>query len=145
MDPVSKIVASHATPARLGKQLSAQKALFQRVRQYLPPPLDSQLKAAVMQEQTLSLFVSSPVWASRLRYLIPQLHRQLRESGLRVERLRTRILPDERAGAAKPTLKRRLKLSRESGELLRRTAASISDRQLRDAMLRLSSHCDSDN
>ncbi|MCU7904643.1 MAG: DUF721 domain-containing protein [Candidatus Thiodiazotropha sp. (ex Epidulcina cf. delphinae)] len=144
MDPVTKILASHAAPARLGEKLSAQKALFQRVRQYLPPPLDSQLKAAVLQEQTLSLFVTSPVWASRLRYLIPQLQRQLRENGLSVDRLRTRILPGGAAEPAKPKLKRRLKLSRKSGDLLRQTAASIDDRQLRDAMLRLSSHGDGD-
>ncbi|MCU7893460.1 MAG: DUF721 domain-containing protein [Candidatus Thiodiazotropha sp. (ex Ustalcina ferruginea)] len=140
MDRVSKIVANHVAPAMLGKRLSAQKALYQQIKRYLPMPLDTQLKAAVLQDGTLSLFVISPVWASRFRYLLPQLQRQLRENGVTVDRLRTRILPSDAAKPIRTMQKQRIKLSRESSKQLRQAAASIDDQPLRDAILRLSQH-----
>ncbi|MCU7858384.1 MAG: DUF721 domain-containing protein, partial [Candidatus Thiodiazotropha sp. (ex Lucinoma kastoroae)] len=106
----------------------------------LPMPLDTQLKAAVLQDGTLSLFVISPVWASRFRYLLPQLQRQLRENGVTVDRLRTRILPSDTAKPIRAIQKQRIKLSRESSKQLRQAAASIDDQPLRDAILRLSQH-----
>ncbi|MCU7805497.1 MAG: DUF721 domain-containing protein [Candidatus Thiodiazotropha sp. (ex Lucinoma borealis)] len=124
----------------LGKRLSAQKALYQQIKRYLPMPLDAQLKAAVLQDGTLSLFVISPVWASRFRYLLPQLQRQLRENGVTVDRLRTRILPSDTAKPIRTMQKQRIKLSRESSKQLRQAAASIDDQPLRDAILRLSQH-----
>ncbi|MCU7874253.1 MAG: DUF721 domain-containing protein [Candidatus Thiodiazotropha sp. (ex Lucinoma borealis)] len=140
MDRVSKIVANHVAPAKLGKRLSAQKALYQQIKRYLPMPLDAQLKAAVLQDGTLSLFVISPVWASRFRYLLPQLQRQLRENGVTVDRLRTRILPSDTAKPIRTMQKQRIKLSKESSKQLRQAAASIDDQPLRDAILRLSQH-----
>ncbi|MCM8855172.1 MAG: DUF721 domain-containing protein [Candidatus Thiodiazotropha sp.] len=140
MDRVSKIVANHVAPAKLGKRLSAQKALYQQIKRYLPMPLDAQLKAAVLQDGTLSLFVISPVWASRFRYLLPQLQRQLRENGVTVDLLRTRILPSDTAKPIRTMQKQRIKLSKESSKQLRQAAASIDDQPLRDAILRLSQH-----
>ncbi|MCU7879710.1 MAG: DUF721 domain-containing protein [Candidatus Thiodiazotropha sp. (ex Lucinoma aequizonata)] len=124
----------------LGKRLSAQKALYQQIKRYLPIPLDTQLKAAVLQDGTLSLFVISPVWASRFRYRLPQLQKQLRKNGVTVERLRTRILPSDMAKPIRTMQKQRMKLSRESSKQLRQAAASIDDQPLRDAILRLSQH-----
>ncbi|MEL0585083.1 MAG: DciA family protein [Candidatus Thiodiazotropha sp. (ex. Lucinoma kazani)] len=120
--------------------MSAQKALYQQIKRYLPMPLDAQLKAAVLQDGTLSLFVISPVWASRFRYLLPQLQRQLRENGVTVDRLRTRILPSDTAKPIRTMQKQQIKLSKESSKQLRQAAASIDDQPLRDAILRLSQH-----
>ena len=139
MDSVKKILTGHSTPALLGKRLSDYDALCRQVRESLPPPVDQQLKAAVLQAGTLSLFAESPVWASRLRYAIPQLQRQLAKRGLAVERIRTRILPGNGAKPLKPKRKH-LSLSRESGEVLRQTAAAIDDEQLKEALLKLSRH-----
>ncbi|MCU7933151.1 MAG: DUF721 domain-containing protein [Candidatus Thiodiazotropha sp. (ex Codakia rugifera)] len=140
MDRISKIVATHVAPAMLGKRLSAQKALYQQIKSYLPTPLETQLKAAVLQDGILSLFVVSPVWASRFRYLLPQLQRQLRENGVTVDRVRTRILPSNTANPFSKKQKQKIKLSRESSKQLRQAAASIDDKALKEAILRLSQH-----
>ncbi|MES9969711.1 MAG: DciA family protein [Candidatus Thiodiazotropha sp.] len=142
MQPVSKIVASGTAISRLGAQLSTQKALYQQLIKLLPTPLDTQLKAAVLQNGTLSLFVPSPVWASRFRYLLPQLHKKLQSHGIHVDQVRTRILPSD---SAKPKIERNrhpITLSPEVRKQLRQTAEAIDDPSLRDAILRISHHGD---
>ncbi|MEJ2608823.1 MAG: DciA family protein [Candidatus Thiodiazotropha sp.] len=139
MQSVRKIITGRATPAQLGKQLSEYAALCQQVRKCLTPPLDQQLKATVLQGRTLSLFCESPVWASRFRYAIPQLQRQLAGCGLVVKQIRTRILL---SNSAKPVKKshKHLSLSCQSSEALRQAAAAIEDKGLKEALLRLSRH-----
>ncbi|MBV2120133.1 MAG: DUF721 domain-containing protein [Candidatus Thiodiazotropha sp. (ex Ctena orbiculata)] len=141
MKSLRNIVGGDSTPAKLGKKLADYSALCKLVRGNLPPPLNQQLKATVLQAGVLSLFVSSPVWASRLRYAAPQLLEQLNQHGLGVERIRTRILLDT---ARKPaSLKHKtLSLSKHNGEILRQTAASIGDPKLSEALLKLSRHGD---
>ena len=139
MKSVRNIVGSNSTPAKLGKRLADYEALCTMVRSNLPAPLDQQLKATVLQAGVLSLFVSSPVWASRLRYAVPQLLEQLRQHGLGVERIRTRILLE--AGKKPSSLKHKTpSLSKHNGEILRQTAAAIRDPDLSEALLRLSRH-----
>ncbi|MEW8415969.1 MAG: DciA family protein [Candidatus Thiodiazotropha endolucinida] len=115
--------------------MSAQRTLHQQLKQLLPAPLDSQLKAAVLQHGNLNLFVASPVWASRFRYLLPQ----LRANGIDVKQVRTRILPND---SVKPRQKKRdrIVLSQEAGEQLRQSAEAIEDPSLREALLRISRH-----
>lgn len=139
MEPVSTIVGSGTILSELGKQLSAQRTLHQQLKQLLPAPLDSQLKAAVLQHGNLNLFVASPVWASRFRYLLPQLRTQLRANGIDVKQVRTRILPSD---SVKPRQKKRdrIVLSQEAGEQLRQSAKAFEDPSLREALLRISRH-----
>jgi hypothetical protein len=140
MRPVSKIVASGTTYNSLVKQLSAQRALYHQLKQLLPPPLDSQLKAAVLQNGNLTLFVPSPVWASRFRYLLPQLQNQLQQSGFRVAKARTSILPSDTSKPAKVNQRNRPILSQAASKQLRESAKTIKDRSLQDALVRLSRH-----
>lgn len=139
MRTIQQVISSHSALADLGKRLSSQRALTGQVRSLLPSPLDEQLQAVVVQNRILSLFVSSPVWASRLRYLAPDLLRQLKQQGLIIDQLRTRIVP-ERGRKRAPQYRDRLQLSAECAEALCQTAAQISDKPLREAMLRLSRH-----
>ncbi|MES9941116.1 MAG: DciA family protein [Candidatus Thiodiazotropha sp. 6PLUC2] len=139
MKSLRNIVDRSSTPAKLGRKLADYDALCKRVRSNLPAPLDQQLKATVLQAGTLSLFVSSPVWASRLRYATPQLIAQLKREGLTIERVRTRILPNQSAAPSRPKQRMRC-LSSENSEMLRHTAASISDPKLSEALLKLSRH-----
>lgn len=139
MKTITQFITSHTALASLGRQLSSQKALADQVRALLPSPLNGQIRAAVLETRTLSLFVDSPVWASRLRYLAPELIRQLKRQDLIVERVRTRIVPESRRSSG-PRERQRLLLSAQSAELLRKTAATLTDESLRKAMLRLSNH-----
>jgi hypothetical protein len=139
MKSVRKILGERSSLSSLERRLTGYEQLCLKVKAALPPPLDQQLKATVLQSGVLSLFTASPVWASRMRYAAPRLTEQLKKEGLIVERVRTRILPNQ------ITRKRRynsstLSLSRDNREILRRTAAAISDPELSGALLKLSRH-----
>ncbi|MES9993077.1 MAG: DciA family protein, partial [Candidatus Thiodiazotropha sp.] len=131
MKRVSKIAASGTIYGKLGNQLAAQASLNRELKQLLPPPLDGQLKATVLQNNHLSLFVASPVWASRFRYLLPRLQQQLREMGIKVERIGTRILADDSARPARRQTRGRPTLSAETSKQLEQTAETIDDPSLR--------------
>jgi hypothetical protein len=140
MKPLAKIVASGTTHSSLMKQLSAQRALHEQLKLLLPPPLESQLKAAVLQNGNLTLFVTSPVWASRFRYLLPQLQGQLRQQGITVTKARTSILPNDSIKSFKTKKRNRPILSQTAGKQLREIATTINDRSLQEALERLSRH-----
>lgn len=139
MKTIQQFISSHTTLATLGKRLSTQRVLLEQVRALLPAPLSGQLQAAVLETRTLSLFVDSPVWASRLRYLAPELIRHLKRQDLIVDQVRTRIIPGQLKRRA-ASGGNRLQLSARSAEQLRQAAATLTDEPLREAMLRLSSH-----
>ncbi|MEJ2452557.1 MAG: DciA family protein [Candidatus Thiodiazotropha sp.] len=139
MRSIQKLLNAQGTLTQLHKQLAQQERLAQQVRALLPSPLDEQLLAAVLNGRVLSLLVSSPVWASRLRYLAPQLLRQLRQQGLPVEQLRPRILP-ARSDAKRPARHHRPGLSPESANVLRQAADALEAGPLQEALRRLSRH-----
>jgi hypothetical protein len=140
MDPLSKLVASQTSLNRLVKQLSAQQALTQKIRQLLPAPLDAQLKTVVLQQGRLALFVSSPVWANRLRYLLPKLQMQLKNKGIHSTELHTNIIPDVSTKPTKTLKPNRPTLSQAAGSQIQETAKTISDPSLRAALERLGRH-----
>ncbi|MCU7810154.1 MAG: DUF721 domain-containing protein [Candidatus Thiodiazotropha sp. (ex Notomyrtea botanica)] len=133
-------MASRSALTLLGKQLSNQKVLAEQIKALLPSPLNEHIHGAVMHTRTLSLFVNSPVWASRLRYLAPELLRQLRQQGLIIDRVRTKIVAQEASKTNRRSGWKRLSLSEKSAEILRQTAVALEDKPLREAMLRLSRH-----
>ncbi len=139
MYTIQKFLSAQGTLDQLNKQLVQQQKLAQQVRDLLPSPLNEQLLTAVLNGRVLSLLVSSPVWASRLRYLAPQLLRQLRQQGLPVEQLRPRIVP-ARSDAKRPSKRRLSGLSPESANLLRQAADALEAGPLQEALRRLSRH-----
>ncbi|MGD9168452.1 MAG: DciA family protein [Candidatus Thiodiazotropha sp.] len=140
MESVSRIAASGSIFNRLKKQLSVHEALLQQLRQLLPPPLDSQLKTVALQHGNLTLFVPSPVWASRFRYLLPQLQNQLLISGIQVAKVRTSILPNESTKPLKTKMRSRPMINQAASKQMRELAKTINDPFLRDALIRLSQH-----
>jgi hypothetical protein len=140
MKSIQKFFTSKSTLASLGDQLTHQAGLMQQVKDCLTAPLDEQIQAAVLRDQVLSLFVKSPAWASRLRYLAPQLLRQLKQSGLEIHEIRARIIPEEASIGIKDRHWHRPLLSEPSAESLRSTAEGLEAGALREAILRLSRH-----
>lgn len=136
---IKRHIFSHGDGGLLGEQLERQNALKLQVRGCLTGPLEAQIQAAVMQESVLTLFVGSPVWASRLRYMAPDLQRQLRQRGVKVDQIRIRIIPETRPDS-RPGYPRPRRLSEENSEILRQTARGIEDTPLKEALLRLSRH-----
>ena len=125
--------------AQLKHELARQQRLIEQVRSALPDPLKQQLLAAVLSGKSLTLWVNSPAWASRLRYLAPQLMRQLQQQGLMIEHLHPRIIPPQMKAGRGPS-RRPAGLSEKSAESLRQTAETLEAGPLREALLRLSGH-----
>jgi hypothetical protein len=140
MKRVKQYLASDSVLTSLKTQLAAQSALKERVQKLLPAPIDEQIENAVMHSRTLTLWVNSPVWASRLRYLAPQLLRQLKQGGFILDRIQPRIQVAETRRPLKRRTGRKIQLSHGSAEALRHTADSLQDRPLREALMRLSRH-----
>jgi len=139
MQRIQKLLNTQGLLAQLKKQLAQQQTLLEQVRASLPSPLNEQLLSAVLNSRTLTLLVHSPVWASRLRYLAPQLLRQLRQQGLVIEQIRPRIVPAQ--GAKRQTQARQpVVLSPHSAESLRQAADALKHGPLQEALRRLSRH-----
>jgi hypothetical protein len=139
MISITKLLRAQGTLTRLNRQLAQHQRLTEQLRNLLPPPLNEQLLAAVLNGGRLTLLVPSPVWASRLRYLAPQLLRQLRQQGLLVEQLHPRIVPQQ--GQLRSSGHRKSPvLSQQSARLLHQTAETMEAGPLREALLRLSRH-----
>ena len=139
MKPLHKLLESRSALAQLGKKLAEQNSLLVRIQALLEPALASNCTGAILHGSVLSLLVESPVWASRLRYLAPQLQRQLRHQGYALQRINVKIaLPDHTPSRHKT--QRAMPLSRENARLLQATAEGMSDDRLKAALLRLSRH-----
>ncbi|MET0051473.1 MAG: DciA family protein [Candidatus Thiodiazotropha sp.] len=128
---------------KLGQRLAQYEALLEHVRASLTAPVDQQVKAAVMHNGCLTLFAESPAWASRLRYMAPQLQRNLAARAIPVTRVEVRISPA--ALAVRQASGRHAEpMSEHSSESLRLTAETLADEGLKQALLRLSRHVSRD-
>ncbi|MET0066313.1 MAG: DciA family protein [Candidatus Thiodiazotropha sp.] len=124
---------------RLRQRLAQYAGVLERVRGCLISPLDQQVLAAVLRDGQLTLFTGSPVWASRLRYMAPQMQKSLRQQGLVANRILVRITPPSTTVETKP--RRQAKgMSEQSSESLRLTAETLKEGDLKEALMRLSRH-----
>jgi hypothetical protein len=139
MKPIRKVLNAPGLLSQLKKELTRQQTLTEQVRASLPPPLNEQLLGASLSGRRLSLWVNSPAWASRLRYMAPQLLRQLRKQGLAIEHLRPHIVP-EKGVAKRSGSHRAAALSPNSARQLLRAAEALEPGPLQDALRRLSRH-----
>ena len=63
------------------------------VRSALPADLADHCRGAVVSADEVTLYVDSPAWATRLRYLAPSLLLQLAAADIGVRHCRIRVLP----------------------------------------------------
>jgi len=102
------------------------------VRGKLPDDLAGHCRQAALVGDELTLFVDSPVWVDRFRFLGAELIDALAASGIQVARYRVRVLPaDPMSPAAQP----RARDASERTEGKARTAPSGSE--LSHALARL--------
>jgi hypothetical protein len=114
---------------------------LEHIRQHLPADMAAQVHAISLCGNTLELIVSSPAWASRLRFALPMLQRSLASE----QALRVKTIPLSAPRSPSPRPPRPCpELSRRSAEQIRHIAQAISDETLRAALLRLASHTSPD-
>ena len=140
-------------PTRLGaivthnsilRQLFRQAATYQhislQVRNLLEEPLRSHVRLGAIRDGTLTLTTDSSAWAAKLRYQVPNLHRELSTipelSEIQTIRVKVAILPAE----GNPSQSRKaLPMSRPTADGLQRQAEAldVDDVALKGALLRL--------
>ena len=138
---VHKLLKSSRRTSRLLQRVERGRQLTHELQAVLPSPLASYCQAGDLFEHKLTIITTSPVWAAKLRYLLPTLLQAFRSipSLEQVTDIDIKIsnLPQQTRTTA-PT--RKAHLSRQSAELIRQTAETIDDPDLRASLLKLSRH-----
>jgi hypothetical protein len=107
------------------------------VRRLLPPEMAPHCLHAALDGERVCLLTDGPVWASRLRFLVPQLVAGLAGRFPQVHEVRIRISPPgiecpQPDGAATP-----VRLAEATIAHLKEAAAGMTDPDLAAALLRL--------
>ena len=123
--------------SRLVSQARALLGLDGLIQELLPDALKTHCRVLSVRDQTLVLAADSPVWAARLKFHSSQLVKQLnRQQTVKLRTVRIRVRPPEK----QLVTERRntpLKLGINSATALRQAADSVSDPDLKSALLRL--------
>jgi hypothetical protein len=103
----------------------------------LPAPLNAHCRILSIRNSILVLAADSPVWAARLRFHAPQLEKHLAEhlAGKR-QTIHVRVRPPETDLPPEPH-KPVIPLGRQGKSALHQVAQSVSDPELKTALLRL--------
>jgi len=135
---LTDILSHSGTAAALVARVRSQSALLERVKRELGAPLNLHIVAALMHNKRLILYTDSSAWASRLRFSSRTLLGLLVGKGLEIEKITVRIaLPSASTNSRSRTERH---LSRDNSLLLEKTAETIDDPGLRQALKRLSRH-----
>jgi hypothetical protein len=94
----------------------------------------------MLDAEAWTVQTDSPAWATRLRYCLPTLQRQLSDQlAFAVPKLRVRIIPISMESPP-PLPPRRLELSSRAGNVLSEAANGLADQELSAALKRLARH-----
>jgi hypothetical protein len=129
--------------ARLVRHASLQDAWTDQLRALLPQDLASECRVANVRDHVLTVHINNAAWATRLRFLIPQLLESLRHLAdfTSVNEIRLKVVPA--ADAVSPvhdTEERRLPDRVPLLEL----ASTTDDADLKKVLLRLAAHSAAD-
>ena len=91
--------ASEAVAALLD-EASRRERLLALVRASVPSRIAEHCRQAVLDDRELTVFVDSPVWVDRLRFLSSQLIDALSSEGVNARRCSVRVLPPSSGPAA---------------------------------------------
>ncbi|HHH43680.1 MAG TPA: DUF721 domain-containing protein [Gammaproteobacteria bacterium] len=132
--PCSRLLAAAAQP--LIERTRRLQQLEQAVQQLLPENLSAHCTVLNLKSEILVLTAPSPAWAARLRFVIPDLIKQLQcQLGLTVRTVQVKIAPERVEN--QPVTSHRPRLSLASGTLLAQTAHSVKHPALQEALYRL--------
>ena len=102
---------------------------------YLPPHMQDHARLIKLDSGGWVIQTDSPAWATRLRYVLPELRRQLGEHfKTEIPKLQVKVRPQAEKQSPPG---RRIELNAKNADLLRGVAANVSDQRLGDALMRL--------
>ena len=132
--PCSRILANAALP--ILERARRLQRLEQAVLRLLPENLSAHCTVQNLKSEILVLATSSPAWAARLRFVTPDLIKQLEcQLALTIRTIQVRIEPE--TVEIQPVKRQQPKLSLASGTLLAQTANSVDHPALQEALYRL--------
>lgn len=88
--------------AALLDEIEQREQLLSEIRGHLPVSMARHCHQASLRAGELTLFVDSPVWVDRLRFLCSELIASLVATGIEVETCRVRVLPLPPAALSMP-------------------------------------------
>lgn len=132
---VRHLLKDKPTLKLLELEISAQKALLAQVCQVLPGDLAAHCVAAQQRDRQLILHADSPVWATRLRYLAPQLLSVLQPAHPTLHQVTVRLLVARTTRQPVHTSARR---SDAAAAIIHDSAKDTKQAELREALQRLS-------
>jgi hypothetical protein len=125
--------------AELLSQIQRLHQLNQLLHAFLPPHLQDHATLARLDADAWVVQTDSPVWQTRLYYLLPALRQPLSEKlGFAVPPPQIRIVPPEAPPKAPPV--RRMTMTEKTVQELEQAAREFSDPRLRAAVQRLAEH-----
>lgn len=137
---ITQLLTTNSCVVQLLEQLNHNEKLIVQIRQFLPADLATHVSAAVMQENNLLLWVTGPVWASRLIFNLIKLRTQLPN----VQHIKVAVLPEIPElfiVTPQPSIER--SLSQHNAEKLLAITKDITDSTLASALVKLASHAKS--
>jgi hypothetical protein len=138
MRRLDRFLGTSGAASALLAQLARNEQLARRVRARLPADLIDRCRQVSLDDGCLTLVTSSPVWSSRLRFLLPQIIEDLNADGLAIHRGDVRVVPVELSGAMTPE-RTTPALTPQASQCLRQAAAAVSDPALAASLERLAS------
>jgi len=117
-----------------------QQRISNIIKQLLPDQLKNHCTGANLDNNQLTIFADSSIWASRLRYESSNLKQHLGQHGLHPQTIsiRVRQLPVNAVTSTKKPA--RPVLSTSTSSMLHQTADCLDDSALADALRRLAKH-----
>jgi hypothetical protein len=132
---VRHLLQDKPTLQRLASEIRRQERLLADIRRCLPADLGRHCLSTLVRDDVLVVHVSSPAWATRLRYLAPQLVEVLRPEYPGLRSVQARLLVN-RTGKTGPTRPSALH-SPQAAAIIHGSAEHTSDPALQDALRRL--------
>jgi hypothetical protein len=134
---INSFLRRHQAAAGLLADVERDTRLIEAARRTLAVELRPHCLHATLDGGRLWLLTDGPVWASRLRFAVPDLLAGLRAQGVVATDARVRIAPAEGLGARVDGARAVPRLSQATVAHLRVVAAAMADADLAAAWLRL--------
>lgn len=111
-------------------------------QQQIEMNLAQHTRVANYRENTLIIEADSPVWTTRLRFLIPDLINQLNQhfEFRHLKKIDWYIRPTEEKKLGAKIPKAKLKLTGQNADIIKETAQSITNQHLQQALRDLAKH-----
>ena len=138
-----KTLCSQLDPALLARSRRYEK-LTLLLRQHLPPECDNHYAVTGIQQQELIIMADSPVWATRLRQLAPEIIALVRQHIAQIQHVQIKsrfaTAPPAPTKNAVKTVTSKHQLSQRASRQIASAASCISDEALKNALLKLARH-----